>query len=204
MIDSAVRRTADLRSQLTNPYSATLWVVTMMPILSAIALGSVLWRPLGYVAAVISLFYVRKLHRAITSGLASISPGAPSTTLSQVKSYVVIALLAAILSIPVVQVFFRGDLAAMAAPTVVAQMTDGWQGSFTPEAIYGSTASLPSYTPCQFIQSWTAPTAASSCYSAVGYLRLWRMPTALPMLVSLTMIYILFPLTLARLGRSNK
>ncbi|TSD46265.1 hypothetical protein FFI94_008890 [Rhodococcus sp. KBS0724] len=204
MIDSATRRTAYVRGQLTDPYSASLLVVTMMPVLSAIAFGSILWRPLGYVVAVASLFYVQRLHRWIGSGLQRIGPGASTSRMYRATTYLVIVLLAAMLSIPVVQVFFRGDLAAMAAPTIVAEMTDGWQGATTPDAIYGSTPTWPSYAPCQFVQEWTGLTVANSCYSAVGYVRMWQMPTALPMLCSLTMIYILFPLTLARFGRLNK
>lgn len=204
MIDLASRRIVDVRGHLTDPYAASLLVVTMMPVLSAIAFGSILWRPLGYVVAVASLFYVQRLYRWIGSGLRGISSGVPNSRIYRATTYLVIVLFSAMLSIPVVQVFFRGDLAAMAAPTVVAEMTDGWQGATAPEAIFGSTPSWPSYAPCQFVQGWTGPTVANSCYSAVGYLRMWQMPTALPMLCSLTMIYILFPLTPARFGRLNK
>lgn len=204
MIDLVSSRTVDVRGHLTDPYSATLLVVTMMPVLSAIALGSVLWRPLGYVVAAVAPFYVRRLHRWIVSGLQGIAPGAPTSTMYRATTYLVIVLIAVALSIPVVQIFFRGDLSAMAAPTVVAEMTDGWQGATTPEAIFGSTPTWPSYAPCQFIQSWTGPTVASSCYSTMGYVRMWQMPTALPMLASLTMIYVLFPIALARFGQWKK
>ncbi|NMM89691.1 hypothetical protein B2J88_36060 [Rhodococcus sp. SRB_17] len=203
MIELASRRTADLRGLLSDPYSASLLVVTMMPVLSAIALGSILWRPLGYVVAVIAPFTVQKLHRRIRSRLGSISPGAAPGRRYQVTAYVLIVVVAALLSVPAVQVFFRGDLTAMAAPSVMAEMTDGWQGATTPQAIYGSTPTWPSYGPCQTIQSFTGPVVADSCYSFVGYARMWQMSTALPMLLSLTMIYILFPLTLARFGQSN-
>ncbi|MFA3899418.1 hypothetical protein [Rhodococcus sp. DN22] len=204
MIEAAVRRLTAIGGYLANPYSASVLVVTMMPVLSVIALGSLVWRPLGYIFALFTPIYVRNLHRWIKSGLQRLGSRTGGGTTRRVLTYAVLVVLAGALSIPVVQVFFRGDLGAMSAPSVVAEMTDKWRDDQTPHAVYGATPTWPSYAPCQFIQSWTGPTAASSCYSTVGYLRLWQMPTAVPMLFSLSMIYVLFPLALARFGHRNK
>ena len=118
---------------------------------------------------------------------------------------VVVGGVALLLSVPVTEVFFRGDLTAMAAPFVAAaDAGDPEMARAVPEAIYGSDPNWPSYAICQTMQDWTSSDAVGFCYSGFGYLRLWQMPVALPMLISITLLYIAIPLVVVWFAPSGK
>lgn len=183
-------RLAALRGQLSNPVEGSLLAVGVMPLLSLTALGLLVWRPLGVLLAVASIWLFPRCQRRVRAELTSASSG--------LTAYVKITLVSALLSIPVAQVFFRGDLRAMAAPFIAAEESGGeFLTPSVPIQIFGPTGQFPSYGSCQWLQD-LAGVSLEACYSSVGYLHLWQMPVALPTLLCITLLYIGIPLTVAR------
>lgn len=180
---------------LTDPLQVCILVVAAMPGLAAIALASVVWTPLCYVMALYCLYSFRGVldsTRRMFDTLAAASSRKPAM---KIGAAVVIASL--LMSIPVTQVFLRGDLDAMAAPAIATEQSGvSNPAGDLPRAIYGQSSDAPSYRPCQIAQRYVGTEATHLCYSQIGYLRLWQMPVALTTLVSITLLYAVFPLAI--------
>ncbi|WP_161987369.1 hypothetical protein [Prescottella subtropica] len=189
-----------LQRRLGDSFDICLMVVAGMPVVSAVAAASVTWWPLGYLAGVAGAVMYRRILRTVRRRFVPPDPDAGVRAVRQPKLwwYVRLALLAAVLSVPVAQVFFRGDLHAMATPFVAAEASgQPLLLAGIPESIYGPSPGIPSYTTCQWIQGVVGTAVSEPCYSVVGYLRLWQMPTALPTMLCIALLYIGIPIAVA-------
>ena len=178
-----------------DPLECSIVVVAVLPLVAFVAAGVVLWGPLGYVACAVSLAYLRPLLRATRRRIFAL-PTAARAHVARVLT--LIAIWGVIGSVPIAQVFLGGDLDAMAAPAIAAQQSGTENESDgMPKAIYGPSTDSPSYGWCQSVHEKLGEEVARPCYTQIGYLRLWQMPVALSTLVSITLLYAMFPLTVA-------
>lgn len=186
-----------VRSILADPVAANTFVVASIPIVAFGSIGFVVWRPLGVVGLISGLLLFPTIHRGLSEYLHTLVGAKRTTTGAKWKGISVIAGIAAVLSIPISQAFFANDLRAMATPTMTAVEADTiGVDTAIPSQLYGASPTWPSYGVCEVVQMYTAPQLAWPCYSTIGYARLWQMPTALPMMVSLLLLIVGFPLAL--------
>lgn len=174
-------------AHLWNPHAMCVYMVAVLPLLSACAALSVFWPPLGYVGVPAAAVAFPRVHRSVQRELDRDRTWRGTNRVGAV---------AALLSIPVAQVFFRSDLGVMAAPFVAAAKAGVPElARAIPGAIYGAAPGWPSYSACQSLQGWVGADAAGFCYAGAGYVRMWQILDAVPMLASLTTLYIVLPLT---------
>nr|WP_296777366.1 hypothetical protein [Rhodococcus sp. (in: high G+C Gram-positive bacteria)] len=188
-------------SVVGDPLECSIVVVAALPIVAVVAAASVVWWPLAYVAAVAGVFWCRPLARVTRRRILAL-PQMSHTAVT--KFLAAIAVVGVLGSVPVAQAFLAGDLDAMAAPAIAAEQS-GASNVFDglPAAIYGPSNGVPSYRWCQVVQDRLGVDIAHPCYTQIGYLRLWQMPVALTTLVSITLIYAVFPLAIAWHVRSR-
>jgi hypothetical protein len=181
------------KRRATDPLEVCIAVIAAMFGLAIIAFASTVWVPLGYAAALIVLWKSLNLLARVREQFIGIKPGR-----IDVPRYIGVLLIAVLCSIPVTQVFLRGDLSAMASPYIGAQeagQPDQVPG--IPARIYGESTDTPSYQLCQVIQRHVGADSAASCYSGIGYLRLWQMPVALSTMLCILLLYVGFPFAVA-------
>lgn len=185
-----------------------LMTVSAMPLLSAVAAAGVTWGPLAYLAVVVSVFLYAPVLRTVRRRLMPPEPHGlmPATRVERLRRhllpgwcwYLRLAVLGIVLSVPIAQVFFRGDLRSMAVPFIAAKESGQPQlVTGIPEPIYGASRGFPSYEVCQGFQGLVGTTLAEPCYSATGYLRLWQMSTALPTMICIALLYMGIPIVVA-------
>lgn len=181
---------------ISDPQQCCIAVVAALPAIAAVAFASLVWSPLGYVMALYCIYSYKRIIDGTRKMYVVLA--AERSQNAVVKTLVVVALAALVASVPVSAAFLRGDLDTMAAPAI-ASAQSGVESPFgeLPAAIYGPSNGWPSYGGCQFAQTHIGVDVTHICYSGVGYLRLWQMPIALTTLVSITLLYALFPLTIA-------
>lgn len=181
---------------IADPQQCSIVVVAVLPAMAAVAFASLVWSPLGYVMALYCIYSFKTVldgTRRMYVVLAS-----ERSKIAVAKMLAAITVAGFVASTPVSAAFLRGDLDAMAAPATASAQSgvDNPLGEL-PVAIYGQSNGWPSYGACQFAQNYIGIDATHICYSGVGYLRLWQMPVALTTLISISLLYALFPLTVA-------
>lgn len=188
-----------------DPSTFCLAVVAGMPVLALVAASMIVWRPLGVVGLIAGVYLFPRVHRVASDIFAAFAPESARAAGQQWALGVGVVFAALVMSVPVTQIFFEGDLRTFAAPTIaLADTGERVLVGGIPEAIYGSSPGEPSYTPCRIAQRLVGQTLSWPCYSAVGYLRLWQIPTAFPMLSCIALMFAGYPLVLLRAARNRK
>lgn len=194
-----------LRAIWADPYIVCLAVVACMPVLALVSASMIVWRPLGIVGLIVGAYWFPRVHRATSDIFGAFAPKCDRAVGQHWAIGVGVVLAALVMSVPVTQIFFEGDLRTFAAPTIaLADTGEHVLVGGIPEAIYGSSPEEPSFVPCRTAQRLVGQTMSWPCYSAVGYLRLWRIPTAFPMLSCIALMFAGYPLVLLRAARNRK
>ncbi|NIL74889.1 MULTISPECIES: hypothetical protein [Rhodococcus] len=181
---------------VTDPLQSCISVIAVMPLLAGVALASLIWTPLGYVVALYFVFSFKTVLRSTRAVFVGLAREESSVIAGWTISAIAVA--GILLSVPVTAAFLRGDLDAMAAPAQasVESGVDNPIGEL-PAAIYGPSSGIPDYSICQVVQRFVGIEPTHFCYTGIGYARLWQMPIALTTLISITLLYALFPVAIA-------